>query len=110
MVSTQVTLTVKGEGAVTSVRHFNDAVHSRLLFVTQAPALHMFDLRDRKPMWRLPVPVELGYVTSMELCQGMQYPAPCWWGPVACSGFPSLVQAWNEHCVALPTGQAIMPW
>lgn len=69
-ISTVVTLTVKGEGAVTSVRHFNDAVHSRLLFVTQAPALHMFDLRDRKPMWRLPVPVELGYVTSMELCQG----------------------------------------
>lgn len=62
---------VSNEGAVQVVRHFNDGIHSPLLFATSGGGLHNFDLRARRHGWRIPIPPQLGYATAMEIVPGL---------------------------------------
>ncbi len=58
------------QGGIVAVRHFTDTIRSALVYATQCSAVHAFDMRARVAMWRINVPVEFGYITSMELCLG----------------------------------------
>jgi hypothetical protein len=73
-----VQVDASAEGSVQAVRHFNDAVHSPLLFATALGGLHNYDLRARARAWGIPLPPQLGYTTAMEIVPGVSCCAvPC---------------------------------